>query len=308
MSNLVHRTFFAEAEEDLETTVSMCYLRAFNSLSKYYRQYSANDIVCVFDSPSSWRKIYTKDKENCITRKLYKGNRRQNLTESKKHKLFELDNHLDKLHALFKEHSGMIVLRKKYLEADDLIAGFVQKYKDDKNIILSSDKDFIQLLDNGNVSLIDPASDKARTLAEWDYDAKYFLFEKCIRGDLGDNVQSSYPNVRSTKIKLAYTDNFLKANLMNHEFTVELLEGEAVKPHKYTTQKLFDENEMLMDLAKQPEGIRQLIDEALIDAENNRGKFDYVSFIKFCGKYNLNVILSDFSRYTGLLSGKGRNK
>src|SRR6185312_11010485 len=265
LSNLVYRHFFANNKPTgSEFDIEMCYLATLNTLAKYHREYNANDVVAVFDMPNSWRKLYTKDKDVCKTHKIYKANRRQNLTESEKRKLAELDNHLDELANLFIEKTGLIVLRRKYLEADDLIAGFVQKFKNDKNIIISSDKDFIQLLDNGNVTLIDPLSGKARDLSEWDHDAKYFMFEKCFRGDSGDNVQSSYPRLRSEKIKRAYTDNFIRANLMNHQFVVETIDTNGVlKQKEYITKELFEENQLLMDLTKQPEYIRELMDKTI---------------------------------------------
>jgi hypothetical protein len=308
-SNLVYRTFFANTEDSREMDMGMCYQMTLNSLSKYYNQYKADDVVIAFDMPksTSWRKLYTKDLENCVTKKLYKGNRRQNLTEDQKKKLAELDNHLDELANIFKNQSGLIVLRKKYLEADDLIAGYTQKFSDDKHIVISADKDFIQLLDNGNVTLIDPYTDKPRDLSEWDHDAKYFMFEKCFRGDAGDNVQSSYPRLRSTKIKAAYADALARVNLMNHTFSVEEINGEGkLVTHNYTTGPLFEENELLMDLAKQPPYIRELIDSTITDAIKERGKYNYFDFVKFCGKYDLVAILNNVDKYTPLLSGKGR--
>lgn len=306
-SNLIYRSFFANIDEDDEMTVGLCYHIALTSLSKYHRKFNATDVVVAFDMPNSWRKLYTKDKDNCITRKLYKGTRRQGLTESQKNKLFTLDKNLEELADLLKSNTGIIVLKRAHLEADDLIAGFTQQYKHDKHVIISSDKDFIQLLDNGNVSLIDPNTDKPRDLADWDYDANYFMFEKCFRGDPGDNVQSSYPRLQAKKIKTAYINEFDRTNIMNHEFTViEKLVDDEVKTHTYKTKELFEENKLLMDLTAQPEGIRELITDAISDAVENRAKFNYVSFLKFCGKHNLQNILTNIDKFTALLSGKGK--
>lgn len=307
-SNLVYRTFFANNKPTGgEFDVEMCYLATFHSLAKYHRKYQANDVVIVFDVPNSWRKLYTKDKEYCKTHKIYKGQRRQNLTESEKVKLAELDNHLEELSTLFVEKSGLIVLRRKYLEADDLIAGFVQKYKDDKNIIVSADKDFIQLLGNGNVTLIDPLTDTPRDLTKWEQDSNYFMFEKCFRGDAGDNIQSSYPRLRADKIKKAYTDEFLRTNLMNHEFVVEAIDPEGKLQQKnYITKDLFEENQLLMDLTKQPEPIRELMNETIDNAMATRGKYNLVDFVKFCRKHHLQTIIDNISKFSSLLSGRGR--
>lgn len=309
-SNLVYRTFFANLKgqgSDQSLDVGISYLSSLQTLAKYHRQFNANDIVIAFDMPNSWRKAYTKDKDYCVTRKIYKGHRRQNLTESEKRRLADLDTHLQELSDMFKTQTGLITLKRKHLEADDLIAGFVQKYKDDKHVIVSSDKDFLQLLSNGNVTLIDPATDKARDLSEWDYDAKYFMFEKCFRGDIGDNVQSSYPRLTSKKIKEAYVDEFKRANILNHAFVVEKIgEDSQLQTVNYATKDLFEENQLLMDLTQQPEYIRELIDTTIDDAVANRGKYNHFNFIKFCGKHELVTILNNVERFASLLSGKGK--
>jgi len=141
---------------------------------------------------------------------------------------------------------------------------------------------------------------------DWDSDANYFMFEKCIRGDAGDNVQSSYPRLRSNKIKEAYTDEFKRANIMNHKFVVESINADGTLVSKeYTTGELFEENQLLMDLTKQPEYIREMMDQAIDHAVNNRGKYNHFDFIRWCGKHQLVNILNNISNYTSLMSGKG---
>jgi hypothetical protein len=305
-SNLIYRTFFANIKEDAEVTVGMTYQMSFMSLSKFARKFKADQVVIAFDKPNSWRKQYTQD-EGSITHKIYKGQRRQNLSSQELKKLENLDNHLDELATIFRDYTGVVTLRKQDLEADDLIAGFTQYYKDDKHIIVSSDKDFMQLLGTGNVQLIDPMTEKPRNLAEYEYDARYFMFEKCFRGDRGDNVQSSYPRLPSKKIQEAYVDSFKLANIMNHKFVVDEIDKEGkLIPHEYTTRDLFEENEMLMDLTKQPEPVRELMMETITDAVENRGRYDKFKFVRFCNRYDLVTILNRIDDFTSLLAGKRR--
>jgi hypothetical protein len=304
-SNLIYRTFFANIKEKDNITVGMTYHMSFMSLSKFAKKFKADQIVIAFDKPNSWRKQYTQD-ESSVTHKIYKGQRRQNLSTQEMKKLEELDAHLDELAIIFKDWTGVITLRKQDLEADDLIAGFTQQFKDDKHIIVSSDKDFMQLL-GGNVQLIDPMTEKARNLADFDYDPKYFMFEKCFRGDRGDNVQSSYPRLQAKKIQEAYTDSFKLANIMNHKFVVHEIDSEGkLKDHEYTTRELFEENQMLMDLTLQPEPVRELITETINEAIANRGKYDKFKFMRFCSKYELLTILGRIDEFTALLGGKRR--
>lgn len=291
-------------DEDLET--DLIFHKIFNSLNKFYKKYNAHDVIVVFDS-KSWRKIYTSDEnEDKVTHKKYKGHRRANLTESKKIKLGIIDSQLNEFYEVLKSQTGLIVLKEKYLEADDLIGGWVQRFHDHKNIIISSDKDFIQLLVNGNVTLIDPLTDKPRDLLEWEDDAAYFMFEKCFRGDVGDNVINAFPRLRSNKIKEAYTDEFKRTNIMNNSFIIESLDdsGTLIK-HTYRTGDLYDENKLLMDLTCQPDYIKELIDQSITNAIENRSSFNYFNFLKFLGKHELQAIIKDVDKFVPLLMGTG---
>jgi 5'-3' exonuclease len=305
-SNILYRSFFAKLQEDEDISLGLALHSAFFSINRYYRKYKAHDIVLAFDYPNSWRKIYTKQSPDCVTHKIYKGTRRQKMTEKDKAKMAEFDTHIQEFCDLLKTKSGVIVLQEKYLEADDLIAGYIQKFPEDKHILISADKDFMQLLNKGDVTLVEPNEDKERNLDEWEGNPDLFIFEKCIRGDAGDNVQSSYPRLRKTKIVQAFTDPVARVNIMNNEFDVEELgpDGQLVT-HHYKTQELFEENELLMDLTKQPDYIRELIFKSIDKSINNRGKFDYFHFLKFLGKHELNNIINDYEQFVPLLSGKG---
>lgn len=305
-SNIMYRSFFANKDADEDVTIGMCHHMALMSMNKYYRKYQSDDVILAFDN-YSWRKAYTKNPDKCLTYKKYKGTRRQNLTKKEEERLAKFDEHVQEFMNIMKTKTGCIVLERKYLEADDLIAGFIQAAPDDKHILVSSDNDFIQLMRNPNVTIIDPMTDKPKSLADWNFDADYFMFEKCIRGDAGDNVMSSYPRIRKTKIEEAYNDPLAKVNVMNHTFVAEYLDpvsGDLIKK-EYKTAEVFEENKLLMDLTAQPPGIRKMINETILDALDNRGKFAYFDFLKFCGKYQLDRILKSMDHLTPLLSGRG---
>lgn len=324
-NNILYRSFFAglsqkrpnhlsgiggfidsiEEMQPANIDSSMAMHKALNYLNKYYKKYNCNDVVMVFDPLVSWRKVYTKNKQVAKTHKVYKAHRRENLTPSEKERLKIFDEHLNEFYALIKEKTGVITLRKHYIECDDFIARFTQNYKDDKHIIISSDKDFIQLLGNGNVTLINPDTDEPRDLAEWDYDSNFFMFEKCIRGDRGDNVLSSYPRIRQPKIVEAYKNDFVKTNIMNHEFTVDNMENGEVKQYTYKTADLFEENQLLMDLTKQPDYIKELIDDGITEALSTRGKYNHAAFLQFCTRNQMDNIIKDVTNYAALLSGRG---
>ena len=83
------------------------------------------------------------------------------------------------------EYLPLIYCRNMKLEADDLIAYLVlSKHTDDECVVVSSDTDFIQLLqEHKNCQLYNPVSKKFRESPEYDY-----LTWKALRGDSSDNI------------------------------------------------------------------------------------------------------------------------
>lgn len=303
MSNLLYRTFFANAKEQSEIIVGLCYVSALNCLAEYRNKFKANKVFLVFDA-HCWRKDFTASAK-CKSFKKYKGNRRQKLTTSEQEKLDIFDKHVEEFYELLCVNTSVIALRQDGLEADDLIAGLVNVYDDCTNIIISSDKDFMQLI-RDNVILFDPASKKTRNLSEYNNDPDYFLFHKCIRGDDGDNVMSAYPRVRSTAIEKAYKDEFERIKLMKNDFKVmtqDAVSGDYVEV-SYVTEDVYNENRTLMDLNSQPKYIKKLIYNTIDHSIHNTGKFNYFKFMRFCKRNNLINILDRIDYYVPLLSGK----
>jgi 5'-3' exonuclease len=300
MSNIMYRAFHVNIREDEDILLGMCHSSAIISMNYLFKKYKCDEIVAVFDS-SSWRKVYTKD--DSISHKKYKANRRKNLTDRQKEQFKVFDEHIIQFYEYLKNYTSLIVLKHNLLECDDIVAAFVDSHPDDEHILISTDKDFIQLLDNDNLKLIDPSTEKERTLKEWNYDAKYFMFVKCFRGDVGDNVQSSYPRLTKTKILEAYNDSFKFLNLLEHEFKVDHFDkyGNLCEVN-YKTKDLFYEGELLMDLRKQPDFIKKICKIAIYEGINNRSEFDLFEFIKFCNKYQLIRILNDKMTYARMLS------
>lgn len=306
MSNLLYKAFYAreytgrsarydermELEDDTDT-FGLAHHAALTTLNKYYKLHKPDKVVATFDR-KSWRKDYTES-EACVSKKPYKGHRRKNMSKTDKERYYDFLNHVQEFEEILRTHTSIICLGQDKLEADDLIAGFVQNNPDDTHIIVSADGDMLQLLKHENVSIIDPATGKEKTLEDWEFDAKYFMFLKCFRGDSGDNVQSAYPRLRETKIKDAYTDEFKRLNLMDHVWQDQ-------NKVQYKVGDLFKENKLLMDLECQPDNIRQLINETIEHGVNNTGQFNYFKFLNFCGKYSLSKIAGSVEQYMALLS------
>lgn len=303
-NNILYRIFFAQIKESEDIILGMSHHSALWSMKKLYTKFPADEIVMAFDS-YSWRKAYTADLSNCVTHKKYKGTRRSGLTERELEKLKNFDKHVTEFADMLQAQTSLLVLRQKYLEADDLIAGYIQDRPDDEHVLVSADKDYMQLLHKHNLTIIDPESGKPRSLKEWGDDPDYFMFEKCFRGDTSDNVMNAYPRLRATKIKEAYTNEYLRETLMNNEFTTltNTEDGEILEK-SFITRDVFEENRFLMDLECQPDYIRELIATTIQQAIENRGRFSYTAFLKFCRKYDLKNILDTVDNFVPMLAGK----
>jgi len=83
------------------------------------------------------------------------------------------------------DYLPIVSCRNMSVEADDLIAYLVlEKHKNHECIVISSDTDFIQLLqDHKDCKLYNPISKKFRENPEYDY-----LTWKALRGDSSDNI------------------------------------------------------------------------------------------------------------------------
>ena len=294
MSNVLYRTFFANRNEDDMTTAGLAHHQALTTLNKYYRQYNPNQVIMTFDRPN-WREDYTRSEE-CISGKIYKGHRRQTMTPSERARYERFKLHLQDFESIMRDHTSIACLAADLLEADDLMAGVAERFHSDSEVyLISADKDLMQLLKYDSVHLIDPATDKKRTLEEYDNDANYFMFQKCLRGDAGDNVQSAYPRIRSTRIRQAYDSPFEHESVMNHTWTDQ--NGKQI-----VVRDLFLENKLLMDLTDQPEIITELINTTIDEGLNNPGRYSHFHFLKFCGQYGLDKISLNVDKYLPLLN------
>lgn len=288
----VHSANQAQKSDDEELNAGLAMHMCFRTVLSHYKKHKPDQIAFAFEGRNNWRKQYTKS-EKCVSKRLYKGNR---VYTASNEIFFQL---IDSFKNFLKLHTTAVVLNAEEVEGDDLIGGFVKRFsaEGDEIVILSGDKDFTQLLKYPNVRLINPDKGKERTCD----DPLYFMFEKCIRGDGGDNVMSAYPRVRSTRIEKAYKDDYERANLMNEKWTVKDPEtGEILQ--EFVVGELFEENKLLMDLDAQPPEIKEIIENAIDAAIQSRASFSYFHFMKFLGEYELKAIADESMNYNDIFS------
>ena len=136
-------------------------------------------------------------------------------------------------------------------EADDYIASFVNKYKNDNKIIISSsDKDFYQLIDE-NISVfcyrgkVSKLWNQEEILNKYGFDAKYFSTFKALVGDPSDNIKGIAGIGEKTAERLikqyGSIENIIKASSLNTDKTSSLISS--------NTDKLM-QNFSIIDLTK----------------------------------------------------------
>ena len=286
-----------------------------SSVNKAWRDQKADHVVFCLEG-RSWRKDFYEP---------YKKNRtvaRQALTEAQAEEDALFWEAFDSLKTFLDEKTNCTVMRHGNLEADDLIAGWVQAHPDDEHVIISSDTDFYQLLAS-NVQQYNGVSDELHTLEgifdkrgklvmdkktkepKQIPDPEWILFEKCMRGDSTDNVFSAYPGVRKkgskNKVGLleAYADRNAKGfnwnNLMLQRWTDH--NGEE---HRVLDD--YERNKVLVDLTAQPDEVKQQIATTIAEGKVSRKRpMVGAQFLKFCGKYDLNRLSEHSQQYAEFL-------
>lgn len=286
-----------DPNEDVVFLSGKIHVQFLESLNKIYNKFSPTTTIICFDR-KSWRVEYTKS-DKAITEKVYKAHRRQNLTPDEKERHDKFKESILEFEEIIRKHSSIICMSNEDLEADDIIGGVIDCFENEEIIIISSDKDYMQLLIRDNIRLIDPISGKDRRKElrdNYNNDPELFIFEKCIRGDRSDNVQSAYPGVRKTKIREAYVDFFKRTNLMHETWN---LAGK-----QFVVGELFAENEQLMNLLLQPDHIRYKILNTVLNGLETQGKYNHFEFLKFLGSHGLKEISKSIERFIPMLSSK----
>lgn len=286
------------------------------SINKAWRDQKADHVIFCLEG-RSWRKDHYEP---------YKKNRavaRAALTETQQEEDRLFWEAFDDLQKFLLEKSNCTVIRHARLEADDLIAGWVQSHPDDQHVIISSDSDFYQLL-APNVMQYNGVADELHTLdgildkkgklvidkktkePKQIPDPQWLLFEKCMRGDASDNIFSAYPGVRTkgTKNRVGLQEAFQDSKTKGFAWNNMMLQRWT--DHNDVEHRVLDDyerNRTLVDLSAQPAHIRALIQET-IDSGSVHKQIPQIGthFMKFCGKYDLKKISDHAQDYAAWLS------
>jgi len=173
--NLAMRCLFSSRDSMSDETFRLFKYIYFNTLFANIKKFHPNELVLALDGRGYWRRdVYDG----------YKRSRKKSRDDSPVDfdKFFEvLDEFIDKMRVTL----PFKIIRIPTIEADDIIALICRKIKGEK-VIVSTDRDFSQLLNLKNIRLYDPIRKK---WIESD-SPKDDLFVKILAGDPGDEVPS----------------------------------------------------------------------------------------------------------------------
>lgn len=245
-----------EMSEDLIRHMFLVSLR--HNRRKFSEDYGELVICC--DGKNSWRREVFP---------YYKANRRSGREKSEIdwNSLFTIMGNIrDEL----AENFPYKVINIDRCEADDIIGVVCHEYGTELNtgserfLILSGDKDYIQLQKYANVDQYDPTRKKFIRHSDPD---KY-LVEHIYKGDTGDGV----PNILSA-------DNCLVVGVRQKPMTAKRMASftESMDNMNEETKSRWHRNKMLIDLTETPEKYRvQILEEYNRDKDIGRSKlFNY---------------------------------
>jgi len=303
---------------DADIKLGMAFHITLNSVRKAWQDFQGSHVVFCLEG-RSWRKDFYEP---------YKRNRseaRAALTEAEQEEDEVFWEAFDTFKDFINDKTNCTVLRHSELEADDLIAGWVQSHPEDDHVIISTDTDFQQLI-APNVKLYngvqevttthegffdkkgEPVLDKKTKLPK-EVDPKWMLFEKCMRGDSSDNVFSAYPGVRKkgTKNKVGLLEAFEDKNTKGFAWNNLMLQrwtDHEGKEHRVLED--YERNKQLIDLSAQPDDIKVKIAETIAAATTDPKDISQVGIrlIKFCNLYDLQKISDQAQSYAEPLNAR----
>ena len=304
---------------DADVKLGMAFHITLNSIKKAWQDFDATHVVFCLEG-RSWRKDHYEP---------YKRNRqvaRDALTEKQQEEDTVFWEAFDTFKDFVADKTNCTVLQHKELEADDLIAGWIQQHPDVDHVVISTDTDFQQLI-APNVKLYNgvqdvtsthegffdkkgnPVIDKKTKEAKAAPDPQWLLFEKCMRGDTSDNVFSAYPGVRKkgTKNKVGLLEAFEDKDLKGYNWNNLMLQRWV--DHNGEEHRVLDDyerNRILIDLTAQPKDVRDKIIGTIqtsIDENKNISQVG-VRLMKFCNLYDLKKISDQAQAYAEPLNAR----
>jgi 5'-3' exonuclease len=262
---------------DSEELIRHMILNSIRMYNKKYRDEYGQMVICT-DGFNTWRKEYFPQ---------YKAARKKNRTESNLdwNEIFRV---LNQIREDLANHFPYKVVHMEGCEADDVIGALTidsQEFgKNEPIMIISSDKDFIQLQRYSNVKQFSPIQKKAVS----DPNPRKYLFEHILKGDKGDGI----PNILSG-------DNTFVDEIRQSPMTAKKIEHFAHNADKLdevmTTEEFrnFQRNKTLIDLHDIPSDRFQ----SIIDNYNNQKPAMRMKVLNYLVKNRCNNLIESVEEF-----------
>ena len=241
-------------DETTEVSEDMVRHMILNSIRNYVMQFKSDyvesdaDVILAWDSKHYWRRDYYPQ---------YKAGRKKT-RESSNLDWNEIFGVTNKIRDEIKENMPYKSVEVYGAEADDIIAIVSNSY--DKVMIISSDKDFIQL-HTGNVKQWSPVTKQEVN----SHDPDTYIKEHVLKGDSGDGV----PNVLSPDH--TFTDGLRQKPLGKKR--IEKMINENMSDWNDEVKRNYQRNYKLINLKNIPKDIQSnIVDEISKSSCGDRSK------------------------------------
>ena len=272
ISNLMEQIGSSRISVDV-TLVRHMILNTIRTYVKKYKSSHGPEVVIACDNRHYWRREIFPH---------YKAGRKKS-RDSSGHDWSSIFDCLAKIKQELKDSSPYKVIDVDTCEADDIIAVLTMKYSaTEKIMILSSDKDFAQLLKFTNVEQYSPILKKS--IKEPLPAAQ--LKQLIIRGDKSDGI----PNI------LSPDDVFVSGGRQKPITEIKIIKWMNQKPIEFCNEEMlrnYSRNEILIDLTKIPETLQQTILDTY-DASKGKTKQEFMSYMISNRLKNLLEVIDEF--------------
>ena len=272
ISNLMEQIGSSKTPVD-ESLVRHMILNTIRTYVKKFKESHGPEVIIACDNKKYWRRDIFPH---------YKAGRKK-AREASGHDWTTIFDCLGKIKQELKDHSPYKVVDVDTCEADDIIAVLALKYSATQKImILSSDKDFAQLQKYPNVEQYSPILKKY--IKEPLPAAQ--LKQLIIRGDKGDGI----PNI------LSADDCFVTATRQKPITETKIIKWMNQQPAEFCNEEMlrnYNRNEMLIDLSKIPDYLKQNILDTYGDTKV-KTKQQFMNYLMSNRLKNLLEVIDEF--------------
>ena len=238
MMNMRMSGVFDKDKEPQDIEEDMVRHMILNSIRMYRTMFKEKhgEVVLAYDSRHYWRRDIFPE---------YKASRKKG-RENNQEQWDKIFNFLGRLKKEFKEMLPYKFIEVYGAEADDIIGTLCREYQDQKTMIISGDKDFIQLQKYDNVSQYSPITKKMVN----GHNPSTYIKEHILKGDTGDGI----PNVLSP-------DHTFVEGLRQRPLSKTKIESwkKSETGMSDEVKRNYQRNQKLIDLDNTPKDLQQSI-------------------------------------------------